>query len=81
MKNCDRGLENHATRGRSIFKPRSKLVLQIKNGLVYTTLSLNRLTRLLLTICKNLRNEQVTQLLDNTAFLQTSLFLDIFPAK
>ena len=37
-----------------IFFSCSKLVLQITNGFVYATLSLNRLPRRLLTICKKL---------------------------
>ena len=70
VKNCDRGLEKVFSRPRSqfftigtdlswqitcLFFSCSKFVLQqITNGLVYATLSLNRLQRRLLTICKNI---------------------------
>ena len=64
VKNRDRG-QHFRARGHSfprtdprqannmfIFFSCSKLVLQITNGFVYATLSLNRLARRLLTICK-----------------------------
>ena len=55
VKNCDRGLENAALSRQitCLFFSCSKLVLQpITNGNVYATLSLNRVARRLLTICK-----------------------------
>ena len=54
----------------------SKLVLQpITNRVVYSTLSLNRVSRCLLTICKkNLPNERVTQILDKERCIRKDVF-------
>ena len=52
-----------------LFFSRSKLVLQpITNGFVYSTLSLNRVARRLLTICKKMLPTNKTQILDNIYF-------------
>jgi len=73
----------------SIFKPEvtvltclfffscSKLVLQVTNGFVYATLSLNRLARRLVTICKNLRNERVTQIVDKQRCIKEQIFFEL----
>ena len=57
----------------------SKLVLQpITNGFVYSTLSLNRVARRLLTICKkNLPNERVTLILDKERCMKERIFFDL----
>ena len=83
VKNCDRG---HA-RGHSfsalhgptlsrqitcLFFSCSKLVLQITNGFAYATLSLNRLARRLLTICK-----RVSQILENERCVKEQTFFDL----
>ena len=86
VKNCDRGFENADAQGHSfspyrptltrqitcLFFPAVNLFLQpITNGFVYATLSLNRLARRLLTICKkNLRNERVTRILDKERWIK-----------
>ena len=45
---------------------------------VEATLSLNRLARCLLTVCKkNLRNERVTQILDKENVLKNKYFFDL----
>ena len=71
VKNCDRGLEKAA-------QGRSKLVLQITNGFVYTTLSLNRLVRRLLErFVNNLRKERVTQMLDKERCVKEQICFDL----
>ena len=43
-------------------------------GLFTQLLSLNRLARRLLTICKNLGNERVTQMVDKERFKEETFF-------
>ena len=67
VKNCDLGLEN-AARGRS------KLFFF---GLFTQLLSCNGLARRLLTICKNLGNERVAQIVDKERCIKKQTFFEL----
>jgi len=60
----------------NFFFPAVKLVLQITNGFVYATLSLNRLPRRLLTICVkvSVRNERASQIVDKDRCIKEQIF-------
>ena len=92
-KNCARGLEYSRPRAQFfpirtdlarqityLFFSCSKLVLQpLTNGFVYATLSLNRVARRLLTICKKSlqRTSWVTQILDKKRCIKEQIFFDL----
>ena len=61
-----------------IFSFRLWLLHPITVGFVYATLPLNRVVRRLLTICKkNLRNEQLTQILHKERCIKEQIFFDL----